>query len=77
MKKRYYFGILIILILLGVFFFTYSNKLKVTNFDECVKRFGVVAGSQLRQCKTNSGEIYVESVVVKSDNLRNLKKILR
>lgn len=62
MKKRYYFGILIILILLGVFFFTYSNKLKVTNFDECVKRFGVVAGSQLRQCKTDSGEIYVESV---------------
>jgi hypothetical protein len=62
MKKIYYFIVLIILLLGGLFLFSYMNKTVVNNFDDCVRETGIVMESYPRQCRTSDGKLFVENI---------------
>lgn len=69
MKKKYFIGALIALILIGIAMFiaynqqTRQSSIVITNFEECIKAGNPVLESYPAQCRTPDGKHFVEEII--------------
>lgn len=50
-----------------------SSSVVITNFEECARETGVVMESYPRQCRTKTGEVFVENIKVDNSIKTQLK----